>query len=73
MRRLALRKGQAILGQGRIEQRGLAAQQLIDAQGQRRPLILGQIEVTAQVVSDGANPLLNAGEEAVLQDWLEKG
>jgi hypothetical protein len=24
-------------------------------------------------VSDGANPLLNAGEEAVLQDWREKG
>jgi len=24
-------------------------------------------------VSDGANPLLNAGEEAVLQDWWEKG
>jgi hypothetical protein len=25
------------------------------------------------IVSDGANPLLNAGEEAVLQDWWEKG
>ncbi len=24
-------------------------------------------------VSDGANPLLNAGEGAVLQDWREKG
>ncbi len=24
-------------------------------------------------VTDGANPLLNAGEEAVLQDWREKG
>ncbi len=25
------------------------------------------------IVSDGANPLLNAGEGAVLQDWWEKG
>ncbi len=24
-------------------------------------------------VNDGENPLLNAGEEAVLQDWWEKG
>ena len=26
-----------------------------------------------ELVSDGENPLLNAGEEAVLQDWREKG
>ena len=33
----------------------------------------GAIMLLKGSVSDGANPLLNAGEGAVLQDWWEKG
>lgn len=53
LRRIALRQGLARLGQRRIEQGVLTAQQLIDAPGKRRPLLLGQIEVAAQVEQRG--------------------
>ena len=53
LRRIALRQGVARLGHRRIEQGALTLQQLIDAPGKRRPLILGQIEVAAQVEQCG--------------------
>ena len=43
----------ARLGHRRIEQRALTLQQLADAPGKRRPLLLGQIEVTAQIEQRG--------------------
>ncbi|HYN62159.1 MAG TPA: hypothetical protein VET87_21875, partial [Rubrivivax sp.] len=53
LRRIALRERLARLGQRRIEQRRLSTQQLIDVFGQSRPLLLGQIEVAAQVEQRG--------------------
>jgi len=48
-----MRQGSASLGQRRIEQGLLPLQQLIDVHGQRRPLLVGQIEVAAQVEQRG--------------------
>ncbi len=53
LRRIALRQGVARLGHRRIEQGALTLQQLIDAPGKRRPLLVGQIEVAAQVEQRG--------------------
>ena len=53
LRGIALGKALACIGQRRIDQGRLAAQQLIYAQGKRSPLILGQIEVAAQIEPGG--------------------
>ena len=53
LRRIALRQRLARIRQRCIEQAALAAQQLIDALGQRGPLISGQIEMAAQVEQRG--------------------
>ena len=49
LRRIALRQSLGRLGQRRVEQGALTLHQFMDAPGKRGPLILGQIEVAAQV------------------------
>ena len=48
-----MREGLHLLRQRRIEHRTLPQEQFVDAPGQRGPMLLGQIEVAAQVKHGG--------------------